>query len=496
MLNLVQLQERLKDLPMQALMQYANGMNPQVPPFLALGELNRRKKMQESAAAEQAQEMAGAPTVKEQIEQATGLMSLQGARQRQAAQDQASMQANMPMAAPNTMTSEPAQMASGGAVDDVMPRDYQRGGIAMNPEMIKKLMMLKAMKGRRRPEGLTGLPMRADMFKRRDYAGGGIVAFAGDTDGSFVETSPGFYEQKEEEDEKLTPAQRFLMEIMEGRKTRPDIAERRRQAGLPTEAPDTTASTRAELERRQKELETSDTFVNRLMALQPGKFGSGRLGESVAKYEEGRMAKMNEVRKLKAAAEDQREAAKIAFKEGRFAEAEKDLDQADKFDLDAARVMGDIDYKAQLGEQARAGRTAFDDRAAQAYVRARKAQGDPRPEEVLLDEGYLRVLRERGASFKRAETAGEVAGYTMADKARDNVDKRLSDFKSDEFRKIQSLIIQDNKNKKAGNPTNLAEQYKLELYRRELNALQGRGSASASTQTQAGSASDPLGIRR
>jgi hypothetical protein len=174
MLNLVQLQERLKDVPMQALMQYANGSNPQVPPFLALGELNRRKKMQESAAADQAQEMEGAPTVKQQIEQATGLMALQGSRQRQAAQQQQGIQANMPMAAPNTTTSEPAQLAGGGFIDDiVVPRDYQAGG-QVNPEMMKKLMMLKMMQ-KRRP-GIAGIPMQ-NMFKRSDYAGGGIVAF-------------------------------------------------------------------------------------------------------------------------------------------------------------------------------------------------------------------------------------------------------------------------------------------------------------------------------
>ena len=175
MLNLVQLQERLRDVPMQALMQYANGANPQIPPFLALGELNRRKKMQESAAAEQAQEMEGAPTVKQQIEQASGLMALQGSRQRQAAQQQAGIQANAPMAAPNTTPSEPAQLAGGGFIDDiVVPRDFQRGGMAMNPEMMKKLMMLQAMKKR---QGIAGLP--ANNLRRADFAGGGIVAFQG-----------------------------------------------------------------------------------------------------------------------------------------------------------------------------------------------------------------------------------------------------------------------------------------------------------------------------
>jgi len=183
MLNLVQLQERLKDVPMQALMQYANGANPQVPPFLALTELNRRKKMQEGAAAEQAKEMEGAPTVKEQIEQAAGLIALQGNRQQQAARQQAGIQAAMPMAAPNTTTSEPAQLAGGGFIEDiVVPRDFQMGGGVMNPEMMKKMMMMKAMQSRRRPPGLAGIPLPQDMFKRTDFAGGGIVAFNGTRD--------------------------------------------------------------------------------------------------------------------------------------------------------------------------------------------------------------------------------------------------------------------------------------------------------------------------
>ncbi len=163
MLNLVQLQERLKDVPMQALMQYANGMNPQVPPFIALGELNRRKQMQESAAAEQAKQMEGAPTVKDQIEQQAGLIALQGSRQRSAAQQAAAQQAAMQAPATNTMESEPVQLATGGAIDDVSPRDYQSGGIAR-------------------------LPMRRDMFERRSYAGGGIVAFNGQGS-SYVDTS-------------------------------------------------------------------------------------------------------------------------------------------------------------------------------------------------------------------------------------------------------------------------------------------------------------------
>ena len=82
-MNLVQIQERLKDMPTQAIMSYANGMNPEVPPYLALGELNRRKQMEQKAA----QSPQG--TVKDNIEQQMGVMNLQAAKQKQMAQQMA-----------------------------------------------------------------------------------------------------------------------------------------------------------------------------------------------------------------------------------------------------------------------------------------------------------------------------------------------------------------------------------------------------------------------
>lgn len=359
MLNLVQLQERLRDMPIQAIMQYANGSNPMIPPFLALGELNRRKKMQEGAAAEQAKEMAGAPSVKDQIEQSTGLMALQGARQRQAAQEQAGIQAAMPMAAPNTMTSEPAQMAEGGAVDDVMGRDYRRGGgvAGLDPVALKKLALIRAMKNNRRP-GLPGLPV--DLFRRGDYAGGGIVAFK-EGGQSAADVITGALDEQETADEfegmEMSPLQRMIIKKMKERGRRPTIEEERAQFGLSNEAPDTTARTRAELDRREKELEAADTFTNRLLALKPGRFGSGKLGASAAQYEEGRMARVNEVRKLKAAAEDQREAAKVAFQQGRYDEFQKRRDAADKLDMEALKGVAEVGLKEAQTNQAIAGRT-------------------------------------------------------------------------------------------------------------------------------------------
>jgi hypothetical protein len=62
-MNLVQVQEHLKDVPLQALMGYANGSSQMVPPYLALGEMNRRKQMEKRAAE------PPKSTVKDEIEQ-------------------------------------------------------------------------------------------------------------------------------------------------------------------------------------------------------------------------------------------------------------------------------------------------------------------------------------------------------------------------------------------------------------------------------------------
>lgn len=141
-MNLVQIQERLKDMPLQAVIQYANGMNPDVPPYLALGELNRRKKM------EQAMQPAEMPqgTVKDQLENEVGLAALQkqlmnqlqtqGLRQRQAAMSQGQQMARMPGPAPQGVPQpevpEEVEMANGGVATLTVPDDqfeFGSGGI-------------------------------------------------------------------------------------------------------------------------------------------------------------------------------------------------------------------------------------------------------------------------------------------------------------------------------------------------------------------------------
>ena len=126
-MNLIQIQEHLKDMPMRAIMEYANGKSTQVPPYLALGELNRRKQMSQQAS----QPPQG--TVKDKIEQ-----EVTGGQ-------------------PN-----PMQAAAQG-----MPQPQA----APQPEAPQQAQPMPQMAG----GGLTALPV-GDMFKFA--SGGGVVAFA------------------------------------------------------------------------------------------------------------------------------------------------------------------------------------------------------------------------------------------------------------------------------------------------------------------------------
>jgi hypothetical protein len=134
-MNLIQIQDKLKSLPndprvMQLLTSYANGQNPQVPPYLALGELNRRKGDMERAQMEK----AGQPpsgTVKDQIEQQAGVMALQQGRQQQAMQNM--MQQGMQGAAPapqGVPQPQPqAQAMASGGLASLAPKGYRSGGV-------------------------------------------------------------------------------------------------------------------------------------------------------------------------------------------------------------------------------------------------------------------------------------------------------------------------------------------------------------------------------
>ena len=136
-MNLIQIQDKLKSLPndprvMQLLTGYANGQNPQVPPYLALGELNRRKGEMERAKMEQAGQPPGG-TVKDQIEQQAGVMALQQGRQQQAMQNMVRQGMAGPAPAPQGTPQPQAQgqvmAAAGGGLASLAPKGYRSGGV-------------------------------------------------------------------------------------------------------------------------------------------------------------------------------------------------------------------------------------------------------------------------------------------------------------------------------------------------------------------------------
>jgi hypothetical protein len=136
-MNLVQINERLKGLPMQVIQQYANGMNPEVPPYLALGELQRREISQKQMA-NQGGAQGPQPSVKERVEQKAGLMALQQQQQQQMAEQMMQPRGPLPTSEyvpqPEAQP-EPTMMASGGLASVPVQFDFAGGGIvAFNGE--------------------------------------------------------------------------------------------------------------------------------------------------------------------------------------------------------------------------------------------------------------------------------------------------------------------------------------------------------------------------
>ena len=133
-MNLVQLSERLKNLPPQVLQQYANGMNPEVPPYLALGEMQRRELADKQMATAQGGQQGPQPSVKEQVEQKAGLMAAQAMQQQQAMQQMAQQGAPGPVPAgvpqPEAQPQPEVMMAaSGGLARAPVNFNFQHGGI-------------------------------------------------------------------------------------------------------------------------------------------------------------------------------------------------------------------------------------------------------------------------------------------------------------------------------------------------------------------------------
>jgi hypothetical protein len=157
-MNLIQIQDRLKQLPqdqktMQLLSSYANGANIEVPPYLALAEIQRRNKQEQSAKVPEPPK----GTVKdreesEALKQSANLMAAQGAQQQQGIQQLQS-----------ALAQGQGEVAPGTPQPDSQPIPEQQQPMPQQPPQ-------QAAEG-----GIMRLPVKDDMF---NFDGGGIVAFA------------------------------------------------------------------------------------------------------------------------------------------------------------------------------------------------------------------------------------------------------------------------------------------------------------------------------
>lgn len=147
-MNLIEVQDKLRAMPMQVLQQYANGSNPEVPPYIALGVLQEKQAMQQRTGMQQGAAQGEMPTVKEKVEQSAGLMGLMQGKQQQAAQQQASASARAPGPVPGNIRPaegqpEPTAMRRGGIVGLPSNLKLAGGGIVAfqtgGPTMAERL---------------------------------------------------------------------------------------------------------------------------------------------------------------------------------------------------------------------------------------------------------------------------------------------------------------------------------------------------------------------
>lgn len=179
--NIIEIQSNLQNpalVPMKKLLEYVDGSNPEVPPFLALIEMDRRK------SAQQQPEDEPKGTIKDQT-----INALLGRPQVNPA---AAPTGINPTAAPTGIDPTMAQKMVDPTMQarQIMPQQA--------PPQVNPGTMVQAARG-----GLMSIPM--NMFKAQNYAAGGIVAFAGGGDtpkpeDKYVEVSPGNYVLKSEVD--------------------------------------------------------------------------------------------------------------------------------------------------------------------------------------------------------------------------------------------------------------------------------------------------------
>jgi len=209
-MNLIQIQEHLKDLPTPAIMAYANGQNPQVPPYMALGEMNRRKSMEQRAA------QAPDSSVKEKLEsELNQQIALPGVGQGM------NMRMN-PAGMPRPMPAVQPQMAP-----QMQPMQVPPAARPMPPQQMSRPGSIPAGAPGMAGGGLANLPISNRMF---NYAPGGIVAFAGPDEQLVLppgESVSGTYSDEQTADKlPVGLANKILMDRLQGKTDLPEPVSR------------------------------------------------------------------------------------------------------------------------------------------------------------------------------------------------------------------------------------------------------------------------------
>jgi len=114
-MNIIELQDSLKDLPDSALMKEMQAPTGSAPQFLVLSELKRRKRMRDDFQRQQNMDM---PTVAEEVVTAAGVPQegIMGAARAMAPNTNVAQNTGMDMAAPVPATRAPQMMADGGVL--------------------------------------------------------------------------------------------------------------------------------------------------------------------------------------------------------------------------------------------------------------------------------------------------------------------------------------------------------------------------------------------
>jgi len=188
--NLTQIQDALQSLPINQVKEYVNGTNPQVPAFMALSELNRRKILgQESL------QPNPTGTIKDNVVQGLASLPVANAFAPQMASPISAPQMANPTVTPQMVNPTAApQMVNPTAAEPMV-----------NPAAPNQTVP------HARSGGLASVPM--GMFKQRNFAPGGIVAFNGEDESQVEDKSQ--VEDTQAQDDEEARAQAVANELGE-----------------------------------------------------------------------------------------------------------------------------------------------------------------------------------------------------------------------------------------------------------------------------------------